>query len=167
MTGGVKNMVLAAPLNLPAAGTNKPINYKRSMHSAAPRWLHYNMHLVAKNVRADFTIIDGVEGMEGNGPVRGTPVDHKVALAGMDPVAVDSICCKLMDIPLADVGYLNYCDATGLGNVDRQKIDIIGSASPDNHIIKYKLNDNADYQLEWKDPLNLPSMRPPAQKPAQ
>ena len=166
MTGGVKNIVMATPLNLPASGGNRPINYKRNMHSAGPRWLHYNMHLVAQSILPDFTIIDGVEGMEGNGPVRGTPVDHRVALAGFDTVAVDSICCKLMDIPLEYVGYLNYCAAAGVGNVDREKIDIIGSADPGKHVKKYQLNANADYQLEWKDPLNLPSMRPPAQKPA-
>ncbi len=167
MTGAVKNIVLATPLNLPAVGSNKPINYKRNLHSAGPRWLHYNMHLVSKKFLPHFSIIDGVEGMEGNGPVRGTPVNHKVALAGFDPVAVDSICCQLMDIPLDYVGYLNYNAAAGIGTVDREKIDIIGSAKPSDHVIKYALNANADYQLEWDDPLSLPSARPQGQRPAQ
>ena len=158
MTGGVKNTVLGAPLNLPAQGNKPRINYKRSMHSAAPRWLHFNMYMVAQSILPDFTIIDAVEGMEGNGPVNGTPVDHRVALAGFDTVAVDSMCCKLMDIPLDHVGYLNYCSAAGIGNTDYKKIDIIGSADPNKHIKPYKLNANAeDYQLKWKDPLNLPS----------
>lgn len=47
-------------------------------------------------VRPDFTIIDGVEGMEIDGPIGGTPVAHKIALAGQDVVAVDSMCCRLM-----------------------------------------------------------------------
>jgi uncharacterized protein (DUF362 family) len=167
MTGAVKNIVLSAPLNLPAVGSNKPINYKRNLHSAGPRWLHYNMHLVSKNILPNFSIIDGVEGMEGNGPVRGTPVNHKIALAGFDPMSVDSICCQLMDIPLEYVGYLNYNAAAGIGIVDREKIDIIGSAKPSDHVIKYALNANADYQLEWDDPLNLPSSGPQRQRPAQ
>jgi len=54
------------------------------MHSGGSRWLHYNMFLVANTARPDFTIIDGVEGMEGNGPIGGTPVDHRIALAGFD-----------------------------------------------------------------------------------
>ncbi len=166
MTGAVKNILLGAPHNLPATGGNKPVNYKRSMHSAGPRWLHYNMYQVAQHIRPDFSIIDGVEGMEGNGPVNGTAVDHRIALAGLDPASVDSICCKLMDIPLADVGYLNYMEAAGLGVIDRAKIDIIGSEKPDNHVIKYKLNANATYQLQWKDPLELPGTNRPA-APAQ
>ncbi len=161
MTGGVKNMVMAAPLNLPAASAGeRPINYKRNMHSGGPRWLHYNMYLMAQAVRPDFTIIDGVEGMEGNGPIAGTPVNHKIALAGQDVVAIDSMCARMMGIPLENVGYLNYCEAGGLGNVDRNKIDIIGSAKPEDNVITYKLSSNAAYQLEWKDPLNLPQNGP-------
>lgn len=160
MTGGVKNMMMAAPLNLaPANGEQRGINYKRNMHSGGPRWLHYNMYLMAQAVRPDFTIIDGVEGMEGNGPISGTPVNHKIALAGQDVVAVDSMCSRLMGIPLENVGYLNYCEAGGLGNVARDKIDIIGSAKPEDNVITYKLSSNSAYQLEWKDPLNLPSQQ--------
>jgi len=157
MTGGIKNLAMGAPAFLPAVNGGRPASFKRNMHSGGPRWLHYNISLVTPAVRPDFTIIDGVEGMEGDGPISGTPVDHKIALAGEDAVAVDSMCCKLMDIPLEDVGYLNYLAATGYGNIDYNKIDIIGSENPDNHIKKYKLASNADYQLEWKEPLNLPS----------
>ena len=168
MTAGVKNMCMAAPVFRQASGGNKPQSYKWNMHSGGSRFIQYNLYLMAQSVRPDFTIIDGVEGMEGDGPISGTPVAHKIALAGQDVVAVDSMCCRLMGIPLEDVGYLNYCAAGGLGNIDREKIDIIGSEDPDKHIIKYKLSPNIAYQLEWKDPLNLPgpTMKPPAPKQA-
>jgi hypothetical protein len=65
------------------------------------------------------------------------------------------------------VGYLNYLAAAGLGNVDRERIDIIGSADPDKHIIKYKLHRNIERQLEWKDPLNPQSGRTPGNPPRQ
>jgi len=154
MTAGVKNMVMGAPLVLSndrASGRH----YKSRMHSGGERFLHFNMFLVGQRVRPDFTIIDGVEGMEGNGPADGTPVNHKIALAGEDVLAVDSICTRLMGIPLEDVGYLNYMAAAGLGNVDRSKIDIIGREDPDKHIIKYKLHDSIETQLKWKDPMQL------------
>ena len=156
MTGGMKNMVMAAPLNISAANGNPQLNYKSKMHSGGSRWLHYNMFLIAKHVRADFTIIDGVEGMQGNGPIAGTPVDHRVALAGTDVVAIDSLCAKLMGVPLEDVGYINYAAADGMGITDRSKIDIIGGKDPDQHIIAYKLHDNIARQLEWKKPLIPP-----------
>ena len=158
MTGGIKNIAMSAPLN-PGTVVNggRPISYKRNMHSGGSRWLHYNMFLMAQSVRPDFTIIDGVEGMEGNGPINGTPVDHKIALAGFDVVAIDSLCARLMGIPLEQVGYINYCAAAGLGNTDRNKIEIIGGQDPDKSIITYKLSSNIATQLEWKNPLELPS----------
>ena len=170
MTGGIKNIIMAAPLNPGAVNGGKPISYKRNMHSGGPRWLHYNMFLLMQSIRPDFTIIDGVEGMEGNGPIGGTPVDHRIALAGPDVVAVDAMSASLMDIPLENIGYLNYCAAAGIGNVDRSKIDIIGDKDPAKSVITYKMGSNINYQLEWKDQLNLPSQgqRPPQQaQPAQ
>ncbi|MBS1231795.1 MAG: hypothetical protein H6R35_633 [Bacteroidetes bacterium] len=163
MTGGIKNIGMAAPLNPGAVNGGKPISYKRNMHSGGSRWLHYNMFLMAQSVRPDFTIIDGVEGMEGNGPINGTPVDHRIAMAGFDAVAIDSMCARLMGIPLENVGYLNYCAAAGIGNMDRDKIEIIGNQDPEKSIITYKLGSNIDRQLEWKDPLNLPTPQRPAQ----
>jgi uncharacterized protein (DUF362 family) len=155
MTGGTKNIAMCAPLN-PGTAVNggRPISYKRNMHSGGSRWLHYNMFLMAQSVRPDFTIIDGVEGMEGNGPISGTAVDHRIALAGFDVIAVDSMCARLMGIPLEYVGYLNYSAAAGIGVTDRDKIEIIGSQDPDKSIIKYQMNQNIERQLEWMGPVN-------------
>jgi uncharacterized protein (DUF362 family) len=150
MTAGTKNMVMAAPLNIPAGEGRQQMNYKNRMHSGGDRWLNYNMFLVARQVRPDFTVIDGVEGMQGNGPVRGLPVDHRIALAGDDVLAVDSLCAMLMGIPIEDVGYLNYCAADGLGIIDRAKIDIIGGKEPEQYVIPYKLHDRIEQQLGWK-----------------
>jgi uncharacterized protein (DUF362 family) len=156
MTAGIKNITMAAPLN-PGTVDGNRVSYKRNMHAGGSRWLHYNIFLVLQSVRQDFTIIDGVEGMEGNGPISGTPVDHRIGLAGFDPVAVDSMCARLMDIPLENIGYLNYSDAAGLGNMNREKIEIIGSEDPANHVKTYKLGSNIERQLEWKEPLDLPN----------
>jgi uncharacterized protein (DUF362 family) len=153
LTAGVKNMVMAAPLNLPPVEGEKPINYKRNMHAGGSRWLHYNMYQISKYVRPDLTVIDGVEGMQGNGPNQGFPADHRIAMAGEDVFAVDSLCAKLMGIPLADLGYLNYGAADGLGVIDYNKIDIIGNKEIDKYIMPYKLHENIETQLKWKDPL--------------
>jgi uncharacterized protein (DUF362 family) len=166
MTAGIKNIIMAAPLNPGAVNGGRPISYKRNMHSGGPRWLHYNMFLLMQSIRPDFTIIDGVEGMEGNGPIGGTPVDHRIALAGPDAVAVDSMCARLMNVPLENIGYLNYCAAAGIGNMDRDKIDIIGSNDPEKSVITYQMGSNINTQLEWKDPLNLPSQGQRPQQPA-
>ena len=151
MTAGTKNIVMAAPLNIPAVNGNQQINYKSKMHGGGPRWLNYNMALLAQSIRPDFTVIDGVEGMEGNGPSAGTAVDHRIALAGKDVLAVDSICAKLMNIPVENIGYLNFCAAQGLGNIDYKSIDILGDKDPENFVRTYALAPNIKRQLEWKE----------------
>lgn len=45
-----------------------------------------------------FTIVDGVEGMEGNGPIQGRRKHAGVLVAGADRVAVDATCCRIMGV---------------------------------------------------------------------
>ena len=60
-----------------------------------------------------FAIVDGIVGMEGNGPVQGTPKTAGVLVAGSDPVAVDASCCRIMRIDPARIDYLKLA-ATGV-----------------------------------------------------
>ncbi len=53
-----------------------------------------------------FAIVDGIVGMEGNGPIQGTPKRAGVLVAGRDPVAVDSTCCRIMKIDPMRIRYL-------------------------------------------------------------
>jgi uncharacterized protein (DUF362 family) len=53
-----------------------------------------------------FSIVDGIVGMEGNGPIQGTAKSAGVVVAGADPVAVDATCCRIMRIDPLKVGYL-------------------------------------------------------------
>lgn len=68
-----------------------------------------------------FAIVDGIVGMEGNGPIQGTPVQSGVLVMGHDLVAVDATCCRLMGIDPAKVGYL--AAATHLGHLDEDQIE--------------------------------------------
>lgn len=53
-----------------------------------------------------FSIVDGIVGMDGNGPIQGTPHPVGIVVAGADPVAVDATCCRIMQIDPRKVGYL-------------------------------------------------------------
>ena len=151
-TLSLKNIVMGAPLKI----TRLKINEKQKMHAkhTTAKMINFNMFLMAHRVYPDFAILDGVEGMEGNGPSNGEPVDHKVVLAGLDYVSVDRIGSELMGIPWENIGYLNYCATGGLGQGDRSKIKILGP-DPEDHVIKYKLHDNIEWQYKWKDELIL------------
>jgi uncharacterized protein (DUF362 family) len=57
-------------------------------------------------VPRQFCIVDGIDGMEGNGPILGTRKPAGVIVAGADPVAVDSTCCRIMQVDPAKVDYI-------------------------------------------------------------
>ena len=54
-----------------------------------------------------FAIVDGIVGMDGNGPIQGKPKPAGVIVAGADLVAVDATCCRIMRIDPARIHYLN------------------------------------------------------------
>jgi uncharacterized protein (DUF362 family) len=71
--------------------------------------------------RPDFAIVDGIVGMEGNGPIQGTPKACGVLVLGDDPVAVDATCCRIMGFNPIKFKYLARA-GTLLGHVVAEKI---------------------------------------------
>ena len=71
-----------------------------------------------------FAIVDGIVGMEGNGPIQGNPKSVGVLLAGRDMPAVDATCCRIMKINPASIRYLRL--ATGPGGLEEAGIKQIG-----------------------------------------
>jgi uncharacterized protein (DUF362 family) len=60
-----------------------------------------------------FAIVDGIVGMEGNGPIQGTPKFAGVLVAGTDRVAVDATCCRVMRIDPRPIPYLQLAGDNG------------------------------------------------------
>lgn len=60
-----------------------------------------------------FAIVDGITGMEGNGPIQGTPKHAGVLVMGGDLRAVDSTCCRIMGLDPAKVEYLVMSELLG------------------------------------------------------
>jgi uncharacterized protein (DUF362 family) len=54
-----------------------------------------------------FCLVDGIVGMQGNGPILGTPRHAGVLVAGAHPPSVDAACCQMMGIDPAGIRYLN------------------------------------------------------------
>jgi uncharacterized protein (DUF362 family) len=74
----------------------------------------------------DLAIVDGVLGMEGDGPLNGTPVASGVVVMGTDPVAVDATCCRLMQLDPHKVGYLVLGAHKKLGLLEEARIRELG-----------------------------------------
>jgi uncharacterized protein (DUF362 family) len=75
--------------------------------------------------RPDFAIIDGIVGMEGNGPIQGSPKPAGVLILGDDPVAVDATACRVMGLRPEAVRYLAKA-GTLLGNLQAPRIEQVG-----------------------------------------
>ena len=128
-TLSLKNIVFGAPIKdegfawgrggAEGARTDKPIP-----HGGGFRGINYNLFALAPMLRPDLAVIDGYQGMQGNWPVGGTPVEHRVAVASPNWFAADRLAIELMGIDFADVGYLNYCARAGVGNTDLSSFEI-------------------------------------------
>jgi uncharacterized protein (DUF362 family) len=154
----IKNVVLGAPLS-PPPGQRRPWgdSEKRKFHVGI-RSGNLNMYLAMQKMMPNWGlgIVDGYEGMEGNGPVSGTPVPHRIALASTDFLAADRVGLACMEIDAGWPGYLNYAYQAGLGQYDLAKIDVVGEKIADVQR-KYRLHADVDRMLEWRGPmLDLP-----------
>jgi len=74
-----------------------------------------------------FALVDGVIGMEGNGPIQGVAKPAGVLVMGTDFAAVDATCARLMRIDPSKVQYLAWAGEF-LGNIAEPRIDQIGES---------------------------------------
>jgi uncharacterized protein (DUF362 family) len=82
---------------------------------------------INSTVRPDFAIVDGIVGMEGNGPIQGTAKASGVLILGEDPVAVDSTAARVMGL---EPGRIDYLAKAGmlLGHLRPDKIRQLGES---------------------------------------
>jgi uncharacterized protein (DUF362 family) len=83
------------------------------LHAAYPRQL---------------AIVDGIIGMEGNGPIQGSPKHAGVLVAGTDPAAVDATCCRIMKIDPFQIHYLRLVSGEGDTRITQRNILQIGES---------------------------------------
>lgn len=92
-------------------------------------WAGINRAILDINaaVRPDFAIVDGIIGMEGNGPIQGQAKQCGLLVAGDDPVAVDATCARIMGLLPEKIEYLARA-ATLLGHIQPDRIQQIGES---------------------------------------
>src|SRR6266852_9115158 len=77
--------------------------------------------------RPDFAIVDGIMGMEGNGPMQGNPKPCGVLVMGDDPVAVDATCARIMGLVPERIDHLVLASYL-LGHLKEENIKQIGES---------------------------------------
>ena len=82
---------------------------------------------INSTVRPDFAIVDGIIGMEGNGPIQGAAKASGVLIMGDDPVAVDATCARVMGLAPERIDYLAKAGML-LGHLTADKIRQLGAS---------------------------------------
>jgi len=76
----------------------------------------------------ELAIVDGIVGMEGDGPLNGTAKPFGALIMGCDLLAVDATCCRLMELDPEQIGYLVLGHAKKLGRMHEAEIPQLGEA---------------------------------------
>lgn len=85
---------------------------------------------VNRTLAVDLAIVDGVIGMDGDGPLWGNPIASGVVVIGADLASVDATCCRLMGLRPEGVAYL-VAAAESHGSIAARDINVIGTQLDD------------------------------------
>jgi uncharacterized protein (DUF362 family) len=136
VTLGLKNVLV---------GTLAGPDEKKKIHQGS-KAINLTLAKMAQHVAPDLTVLDGTEGMQGNGPVSGDPIDSQITLASAHSIAADVIGLQAMGYRLDQVGYLRY--AMELRRLTLDDIEVVGETIED---VKtdFRPHDNIASQLTW------------------
>ena len=149
-TLSLKNMARRAPAQSPQRG---PLERQTALSwRRAPNARGYCAMAQKLQPYWGATVLDGWEGMEGNGPTAGTAVPSRIAVASTDYVAADRVGVEVMGINPDWIGYLNFCAQSGLGQNDLTQIEIRGPKLAD-VTKKYAMHKDLERELRWMGPM--------------
>jgi uncharacterized protein (DUF362 family)/ferredoxin len=117
LTGAIKNQFGCIPGII-----------KGQYHMKMPDPYDFATMLVDLNtlLRPRLYIMDGITAMEGNGPRSGLPKQLNVLLLSHDPIALDSIACKIINLDPTFVPTSEPGEKSGLGTYRYENIELVG-----------------------------------------
>lgn len=141
VTGAVKNQYGCI------CGLHKAKGHTRypDADSFARMLVHLN-----QTVKPRLFIMDGVIAMEGNGPTSGDPVPMGLLLLSQDPVALDSVFCRLIHLDPEIVPTNLHGGKMGLGTWREEEIELLtpeGPLSMEEAVARYG---KPDFRVERK-----------------
>jgi len=102
--------------------------------------------LSKRKQRNYITIVDGIIGGEGEGPLRSSPKKCGVLIGGYDPVAVDAVATSAMGLNASKINHIEMAEQNAfyIGTSKPEQIKIV----PEKHA---SLNFNFKVPQSWKD----------------
>lgn len=139
VTLSIKNVVMGAIQK----------GYKTLMHQGY-KAININIAYLATYLTPSLSVIDGCVGMEGNGPVGGTPINSSFVLIGDNATTTDSFTSTLMGFDPYDIGYLYYLWKLGKGEIYASNVLVVGEENWRRFIKKYRPHITFRSQLDWR-----------------
>jgi uncharacterized protein (DUF362 family) len=87
------------------------------------------------------TIIDGIVAMEGPGPIRGVSRPLGWLISGVDPIACETVCCRLIDLKADQVPIIAAARQMSWGCSDMTCINVLGDPLPARPCPDFKIPD--------------------------
>lgn len=110
-----------------------------------------NLVRLASIVKPDLGVIDGFVGMEGDGPISGTPVELHSAVASPDFVGADAVMASTMGFDPAEISYIHLATKLGLGNGELKSLKTLGD---DPKALRRAFKPHSNYsrtQTRWRE----------------
>lgn len=136
VTLSLKNILMGSPVNDYKSQNDKMLMHSWDIRSYKPGMklvmtkdmvLHYNLFQLSQIAYPDLGVVDAYTSMEGNGPIDGIPLETRMALASVDPLALDTLGTKIMGFDPTQVLYLSSMNEAGMGQGDLDKINVLGA----------------------------------------
>jgi uncharacterized protein (DUF362 family) len=77
---------------------------------------------ITATLKPHLAIVDGIVGMEGDGPIMGAPIHSNVIVIGKNLPAVDATCARIMGITPQKIGYLKHSSGR-IGAIEESNIE--------------------------------------------
>ena len=94
---------------------------------------------IFKFLNPALTIIDGVVAMDGPGPIKGRPRTLGYLIGGTEPIACETICCRLVNINPQDIPIIKTARKMQFGCSNPDKITIAGDSLPQSPCTDFEL----------------------------
>ena len=140
VTDGIKNVLVGS--------INGSWQCRLQIHKG--KFVHNIMASIADLIYPHLVVIDGTNGMEGNGPIMGRKNWAGWSLSSFDALAADTLTAYLMGFNINDIGYLTLLKEKKFGLCYPDKKIEVRGAKPESLISPFKPPHSFKKQKNWR-----------------
>ncbi|MDD4890768.1 MAG: DUF362 domain-containing protein [Phycisphaerae bacterium] len=89
-------------------------------------------------LRPCLTIVDGVVGQEGDGPIKGTPRRFGWLVGGVDGIAIERVCAELTGFAPEELRTLAAARTLGIGQPELEQIEVVGRSLEQERVTDFR-----------------------------